>query len=88
MSLKEGWRRYQHRAPGRLNGHSEVSLHTPASVHCGTAQMVCDERAATLGEAYECHPELFARRPRSPEISRQVWIDDPTRRRDLAPQTS
>ncbi|MGW7449801.1 IS3 family transposase [Kitasatospora sp. NPDC054795] len=68
--------------------HSGIGLHTPASVHFGTADQVRDQRAATLIEAYARHPERFARRPKPPEIPRHVWINDPARRREPEPQAS
>ncbi|MFH9354832.1 IS3 family transposase, partial [Kitasatospora sp. NPDC017646] len=68
--------------------HSGIGPHSPASVHFGTADLVRDQRAATLSEAYERHPERFPRRPRPPEIPRKVWINDPARRREPAPQSS
>ncbi|UQA92576.1 DDE-type integrase/transposase/recombinase [Streptomyces halobius] len=46
--------------------HSGIGLHTPASIHFGTAKEVRDQRAAALAEAYERHPERFARRPKPP----------------------
>ena len=39
-----------------------------------------DQRAVALAEAYERHPEHFARRPRSPEIPGEIWINDPAKR--------
>ncbi|MFE4330519.1 integrase core domain-containing protein [Streptomyces sp. NPDC056831] len=68
--------------------HSGIGLHTPASVHFGTAEEVRDQRAAALAEAYERHPERFARRPRPPKIPGQVWINDPAKRREPEPQGS
>ncbi|MFJ2116380.1 MULTISPECIES: integrase core domain-containing protein [unclassified Streptomyces] len=62
--------------------HSGTGLHTtPASVHFGTAEQVRDQRTVALTEAYERHPERFARRPTPPEIPGHVWITDPTKRR-------
>ncbi|MDX3097083.1 DDE-type integrase/transposase/recombinase [Streptomyces sp. ME19-03-3] len=68
--------------------HSGIGLHTPASVHYGTAEEVRDQRAVALAEAYERHPERFARRPKPPEIPGQVWINDPAKRRQPEPQDS
>lgn len=68
--------------------HSGIGLHTPASVHFGTAEMVREQRAVTLAKAYEQHPERFARRPRPPEIPQQAWINDPAKRREPEPQAS
>ena len=58
--------------------HSGIALHTPASVHFGTAEQIRDQRAATLAAAYATHPERFARRPKPPEIPAVAWINEPT----------
>ena len=68
--------------------HSGIALHTPASVHFGTAEEVRGHRALALAQAYERHPERFSRRPRPPEIPDQVWINDPAKRREPEPQGS
>ncbi|GAA3485554.1 hypothetical protein GCM10018966_100870 [Streptomyces yanii] len=68
-----GYYNHEHR-------HSGIGLHTPASVHFGTAQEVRDHRAVALAETYERHPERFARRPKPPEIPGEAWINDPTKR--------
>jgi putative transposase len=57
--------------------HSGIGLHTPASVHHGTAELVCEQRQQTLNAAYTTHPERFARRPRAPRLPQQVWINKP-----------
>jgi transposase InsO family protein len=46
--------------------HSGIGLHTPASVHFGTAEAVRTQRATTLAQAYAAHPERFNRRPTRP----------------------
>ncbi|MCX4690567.1 IS3 family transposase [Kitasatospora purpeofusca] len=68
--------------------HSGIALHTPASVHFGTAEEIRDQRAVTLTEAYTRRPERFGHRPRPPEIPKTAWINDPAKRREPAPQTS
>lgn len=68
--------------------HSGIGLHTPASVHFGTADQVRDQRAITLAEAYQTHPERFAKRPKPPEIPEQAWINDPARRQEPSQQIS
>ncbi|MFV5996274.1 integrase core domain-containing protein [Streptomyces sp. NPDC056231] len=68
--------------------HSGIGLHAPASVHFGTAHEVRNQRAVALAEAYERHPERFARRPKPPAIPGQVWINDPVKRMQPAPQNS
>jgi putative transposase len=62
--------------------HSGIGLHTPASVHHGTAELVRDQRQQTLNAAYAAHPERFARKPRAPRLPDQVWINPPTEYND------
>ncbi len=57
--------------------HSGIGLHTPASVHFGTAEQVRDQRAATLATAHSAHPERFAHRPTPPEIPLVAWTNEP-----------
>jgi putative transposase len=57
--------------------HSGIGLHTPASVHFGTAESVRQQRQQTLNAAYAAHPGRFARRPRAPELPAQAWINRP-----------
>jgi hypothetical protein len=64
--------------------HSGIGLHTPASVHHGTAVLVREQRQQTLNAAYAAHPERFARRPRAPKLPDQVWINPPTGQDDPA----
>ncbi|WP_332757614.1 integrase core domain-containing protein [Streptomyces sp. MT206] len=55
--------------------HSGIGYHTPASVHFGTADEIRDQRATTLAEAYDRHPERFGHRPRPPQIPQRAWMD-------------
>jgi transposase InsO family protein len=57
--------------------HSAIGLHTPASVHYGTADLVREQRAITLTQAYAAHPERFGRRPQPPTLPTAVWINEP-----------
>ena len=57
--------------------HSGIGLHTPASVHFGTAQAVRAQRSVTLAQAYAAHPERFNRRPVPPKIPAVAWINEP-----------
>lgn len=57
--------------------HSGIGLHTPASVHYGTAGDVHDQRQATLDTAWRAHPDRFTRRPRPPALPDTVWINKP-----------
>jgi putative transposase len=68
-----GYYNHEHR-------HSGIGLHTPASVHHGTASQVRALRQATLDAAYAAHPHRFGhRRPRPPKLPTQAWINQPSR---------
>lgn len=59
--------------------HAGIGLHTPASVHHGTADEVRAQRRTTLHAAYEAHPLRFGhRRPEPPELPDQAWINQPS----------
>jgi len=71
--------------------HSGIGMHTPASVHDGTATAIQARRAATLYEAFLAHPERFrGRRPCPPPLPTKVWINQPpaTPKNDTSPQTT
>jgi putative transposase len=57
--------------------HSGIGLHTPASVHYGTATQIRAQRAATLDAAYAATPHRFTRRPRPPKLPTIAWINEP-----------
>jgi putative transposase len=57
--------------------HSGIGMHTPASVHFGTAEQIHTQRQVTLNRAYTTHPERFARRPRPPALPEVAWINQP-----------
>ena len=60
--------------------HSGIGLHTPASVHHGTAHQIRAMRQATLDGAYAAHPDRFGhRRPRPPKLPTEAWINQPSR---------
>ncbi|WP_224280322.1 IS3 family transposase [Nocardioides lacusdianchii] len=60
--------------------HSGIGLHTPASVHYGTAVEVRAQRQVTLDQAYAANPERFTRsRPEAPKLPAAAWINDPSR---------
>jgi putative transposase len=66
---------YNHEHP-----HSGIALHTPASVHFGTAGQVRQQRQATRHAAYNVHPERFRhRRPEPPQLPAAAWINQPSR---------
>ena len=67
------WYNHEHR-------HSRIGLHTPASVHYGTAHDIRAARQATLDAAWLAHPERFNRRPNPPRLPERVTINDPAKR--------
>ena len=59
--------------------HSGIALHTPASMHFGTADDVQAARAETLHAAYAANPRRFCnRRPAPPKMPTIAWINKPT----------
>ncbi|MBB5159297.1 IS3 family transposase [Saccharopolyspora phatthalungensis] len=58
--------------------HSGIGLHTPASVHFGTAEQIRTQRQTTLDRAHAAHPERFTRRPNPPALPQTAWINQPT----------
>jgi putative transposase len=68
-----GYYNYEHR-------HSGIGLHTPASVHHGTATQIRAQRAHTLHAAYTANPARFRhRRPQPPRLPTAAWINQPSR---------
>jgi putative transposase len=64
--------------------HSGIGLHTPASVHYGTATEIRARRAETLDVAYNANPGRFCgRRPAPPKLPTVAWINNPTIQTDL-----
>ncbi len=60
--------------------HSGIGLHTPASVHYGTAEAIRERRADTLNAAYEANPSRFrGRRPHPPKLPTVALINEPSR---------
>ncbi|EYR61861.1 transposase [Actinotalea ferrariae CF5-4] len=60
--------------------HSGLGLHTPASVHHGTAAEVRAQRSTTLDAAYAANPARFRhRRPQPPALPTAAWINQPSR---------
>jgi hypothetical protein len=47
--------------------HSGIGLHTPYSVHIGTADAIQDKRQAVLNAACTANPRRFTRRPKAPK---------------------
>ncbi len=60
--------------------HSGIGLHTPASVHYGTAEEIRAERVRTLDAVYVANPGRFCGRwPSPPVLPTVAWINDPSR---------
>ena len=60
--------------------HSGIALHTPASVHYGTATQIREQRQVTLDAAYTANPDRFRhRRPEPPKLPVAAWINQPSR---------
>ena len=59
--------------------HSGIALHTPASMHFGTATDVQAARTQVLAAAYATNPRRFCnRRPAPPKMPTMAWINKPT----------
>ncbi len=59
--------------------HSGIGLHTPASVHHGTAHGIRALRQRTLDAAYIANPDRFRhRRPHPPKLPDAAWINPPS----------
>jgi len=58
--------------------HRALGLHTPASVHFGTATEIRASRAAVLDAAYAANPNRFAKPPVPPRLPTAAWINEPT----------
>ena len=64
--------------------HSGIALHTPASVHYGTATEMRAQRVVTLDAAYNANPGRFGgRRPEPPKLPTAAWINDPSRQANI-----
>jgi putative transposase len=57
--------------------HSGIGLHTPASVHHGTAAEVQALRAEVLAAAHARHPHRFRQPPQPSPLPDAVWINRP-----------
>lgn len=67
-----GYYNHEHR-------HCGIGLHTPASVHHGTATQIRAQRQHTLETAHAAHPERFGnRRPQAPKLPNAAWINQPS----------
>ena len=62
-----------------VHRHAGIGLHTPASVHYGTAREVRAQRQVTLDAAYATNPARFRhQRPTPPKLPTIAWINEPT----------
>jgi len=57
--------------------HSGIGLHTPASVHDGTATQIQARRTRVLQRAYAANPGRFRQPPTPPRLPARVWINQP-----------
>ncbi|MBA2326314.1 MAG: IS3 family transposase [Actinobacteria bacterium] len=61
-----------------VHRHAGIGLHTPASVHYGTATEIRAQRARTLDAAYAANPARFRHRPPTPpKLPTVAWINQP-----------
>jgi putative transposase len=60
-----------------VHRHKAIGLHTPASVHYGTAPAIRAGRAVVLDAAYQRHPARFAKPPVPPKLPTTAWINQP-----------
>jgi transposase InsO family protein len=61
-----------------VHRHSGIGLHTPASVHYGTAYEIQTKRADTLTAAYTANPARFRHQPPTPPaLPEAAWINQP-----------
>ncbi len=61
-----------------VHRHSGIALHTPASVHYGTATEIRNQRQETLTAAYAANPIRFRHRPpQAPLLPAVAWINPP-----------
>jgi transposase InsO family protein len=60
-----------------VHRHSGIGLHTPATVHDGTAHQIRADRATILTAAYTSNPSRFRRPPVPPALPAAAWINEP-----------
>jgi len=61
-----------------VHRHSGIGLHTPASVHYGSAKAIQHQRSVVLDAAYAAHPErFFNKAPQPPKLPDVAWINKP-----------
>jgi putative transposase len=57
--------------------HSGIGLHTPETVHDGTAWQIRARRQEVLDAAYAARPDRFRSRPIAPALPAKAWINKP-----------
>ena len=58
--------------------HSGIAMMTPADVHTGNADEVCQKRQVVLAAAHKAHPERFVKGvPQVRGVPEEVWINKP-----------
>jgi hypothetical protein len=57
--------------------HSGIGLHTPETVHDGTAWQIRARRQEVLDAAYVARPDRFRSRPVAPKLPAKAWINKP-----------
>ncbi len=68
--------------------HSGIGLHTPHSMHIGTAHAIQEQRQAVLNAACAANPRRFTRRPRAPKMPGPAWINKPVTDSDITQHPS
>jgi putative transposase len=61
-----------------VHRHKALGLHTPASVHYGTAAGIRANRQVVLDAAHTRNPERFGKPPTPPQLPTAAWINPPT----------
>jgi putative transposase len=62
-----------------IHRHAGIGLHTPASVHYGTAREIRAQRQVTLDAAYAANPSRFRhQQPTPPKLPTIAWINEPS----------
>lgn len=57
--------------------HAGIGLHTPFTVHIGTAQAIQHKRAETIEAFRAANPRRFTQTPALPKIPEVAWINQP-----------
>lgn len=66
--------------------HAGIGLHTPFTVHIGTAHAIQHKRAETIEAFRATNPQRFTRQPALPKLPTVAWINRPDE--DATDQTS